>query len=343
MGDRSMSLAEYTRRVLVALALAAALLAAWRVSGILLLGFGGIVLAVVIRAAATALARHLPIPTRWVSALVVLSLLVLALALAVLLGGEFVGQIDALRQSLPDVVVRLRQSLEQSVPGRALLSMLGGAASARLWAQAAVAGVGLLFNAVTDLLIVVFIALYLSFNPRSYIDGLLSLLPRHRHAVVRSTLQDISTALRDWVLGQLVAMAFVGVLTGLGLWLVGVPHALSLGLLAGLLDFVPVLGPFVAAVPGVAMAYIAGPTHALYAVAVYVIVQQLESALIMPLAQRWAVELPPAAGLLAVVVFGAMFGMPGFLFGVPLAVVLMVLLRRWQALENPAGTPSGGR
>lgn len=324
-----LSTVDFSRRVVIVLALTVAVLAIWRIAEYLLLGFGGIVFAVVIRAAAKALCRVLPIPPRWASLLVVFVLVGSAALAVVLLGDELARQVTSLRESLPGMVARLRSTLEGSEIGRAILSMLGGTASQRMGTSMALGAVSLLFSALSDLAIVLFIALYLSISPRSYIHGVIALVPARHRDTARGTLDDTSNALRDWMVGQLVAMSFVAVLTGVGLWLVGVPHALSLGLLAGLLDFVPVLGPIVAAIPGVLIAYVAGPQAALYAAAVYLVVQQLEGALIMPLAQKWAVQLPPVIGLLAVVVFGALFGVPGFLFGVPLTVVIMVLVKRF--------------
>ena len=330
---------EYARRVVIALALGVALMVLWRVSEYVLLGFGGIVFAVVIRSGARALSSRLPIPTRYASVLVVVLLLGLGVLIAMFLGDELASQIGALQQSLPETITRVRERLSGSEAGRALLGMIGGAANEQVIAAGAMRAVSLTFSVITDMLIVLFIALYLSISPRSYRDGFLSMVPARHRDTARDTLDETSESLRKWLLGQLVSMAFVAVLTYIGLWLVGVPHALSLALLAGLLDFVPVLGPFIAAVPGVLLAYAAGPTAALYAAGVYFVVQQIESAVIMPLAQRWAVELPPVIGLLAVIVFGAVFGVPGFLFGVPLTVVIMVLVRRFHVDRHAEPDP----
>jgi predicted PurR-regulated permease PerM len=114
----------------------------------------------------------------------------------------------------------------------------------------------------------------------------------------------------------------------LGLWLVGVPSPIALGVIAGLLDFVPFFGPIVAAIPGVLLGFQDSPQTALYAALVYLAVQQLEGNVLQPLAQRWAVHIPPASSLLAVVAFGLLFGIVGILFAVPLAVVTMVLVRK---------------
>lgn len=135
-------------------------------------------------------------------------------------------------------------------------------------------------------------------------------------------------ALRGWLLGQVVSMSLVGVLTGIGLRLLGVPLVLSLSVLAGLPDFIPFIGPVIAAVPAVLMAATVGPSIALYTVLLYIVVQQIEGNVIQPLVQRWAVALPPALGLIAVVAFGTLFGVLGLVFAVPLAVALRALVQK---------------
>lgn len=322
-----LSRAEYTRRVAILLAMLLGIIVAWKIAAVLLLGFGGVVFAVVVRSAGDALSRRLPISVHMASAVVLVVLFALAAVGAWLLGDTLVAQLEELRRSLPQVLTRTRDALADTRFGRAVLSTLGDSTSSEMWTGMAVRFVSSSFAAITYVLIVLFLAVYLSLDPRSYMNAFLVLVPRRHREPVRAALYSAAEALRCWVIGQLVAMTFVGLLTWLGLWLVGVPNALVLGLIAGLLDFVPVLGPFAAALPGVLLAYASSPELALYAAIVYFVVQQLEAALIMPLAQKWAVELPPAIGLLAVVVFGAVFGIPGVLFGVPLAVVVMTLVR----------------
>lgn len=136
-------------------------------------------------------------------------------------------------------------------------------------------------------------------------------------------------------------MIFVGLATGIGFALLGVPLALSLGLIAALLDFVPFFGPIVAGVLAVLFAFTEGPQTALYVAILMLAVQQVEGNLLMPLVQRWAVQLPAMLGLIAVVIFAGWFGIPGIVFATPLMVVLMVLVRKLyveEYLEKGSGT-----
>lgn len=334
------SYGRFARYVIIVFAIGVALLALWQVARVLLLGFGAVLFAVAIRAGGSLLARYLPIPVRWGSLIVVL---VVAAGLALLtmaLGDEVARQLVDLQQRLPGAIARAREALQRSEIGRAVLSFMSGAGTEGLSAATALRAASATFGVLTDMLIVLLLALYLSFSPRTYLRATVELAPLRYQAEVRDALHDSGHALRRWLLGQFMSMTSVGVLTGLGLWIVGVPNAAILGLVAGLLEFVPILGPFIAAVPGVLLALAQGPTTALYAAAVYFIVQQLEGSLIMPLAQNWAVELPPALGLLTIVLFGVLFGIPGVLFATPLTVVIMVLVRRFYLdRRNVAGEP----
>jgi predicted PurR-regulated permease PerM len=123
-------------------------------------------------------------------------------------------------------------------------------------------------------------------------------------------------------------MLVVGVATSIGLWIAGVPMAIPLGILSGILDFVPFIGPLVAAVPGIMVAFTKGADVALYATLVYVVVQFIEGNVIMPIAQKWAVHMPPVLGLLSIVAFGLVFGLIGVLFAMPLTVVMVVLIKK---------------
>jgi predicted PurR-regulated permease PerM len=330
-----MSHARFAQRVLIAIALVVATLLLWRISKYLLLGFGGIVFAVVIRAAGDAIARRLHIPTPLASALFVLLVIGCAALAIALLGDEGARQFNALRHSVPETIERLQERLEASEMGRTVLSTLGDAMGGTLGMAWVFNTASLMLDVLADLAIVLFIAVYLGISPRPYMRATLALVPPPHRMHTQAALHDCGKDLRAWLLGQLVAMTFVGVLTAVGLWLVGVPHAIALGVLVGLLDFVPLIGPLIAAVPGVMLAYLDSPVTALYAIAVYLGVQQLEGAVIQPLAQRWAVELPPVIGLLSIVVAGAVFGLPGVLFGVPLVVVLRVFLRRYWIDQQP--------
>jgi predicted PurR-regulated permease PerM len=183
-------------------------------------------------------------------------------------------------------------------------------------------------GALASLLLVMFGGMYLAIAPSLYRDGLLKLVPPAIQPNVNATLDDAGEALRRWLRGQVLAMLLVGVFTGLGLWLVGVQSALALGFIAGLAEFVPIIGPILAAIPALLIASNQDVQTVLLALAVLVVVQQVESNLIAPLIAERMVSIAPAVGLFAVVAMGVLFGPLGLLLGFPLAIVLDVAVRR---------------
>jgi predicted PurR-regulated permease PerM len=230
-------------------------------------------------------------------------------------------------QALTEAWAKARTYLEGTPIGAFVLDSIGGAQDPAAVAKV-LKGTVTVFGGLADLVLVIFLTMYLAVDPKTYRNGFLMLLPRSAREDVGHAIDASGDALRKWLVGQLGAMIVVGVLTGLGLWAVGVPLALPLGILSGLLDFVPFIGPLLAAIPGILLAFSAGPQIALYAALVYIVVQFIEGHLVLPLAQKWAVSLPPALTLLSIVAVGLVFGLLGLLFAMPLTVVTVVMVKK---------------
>jgi predicted PurR-regulated permease PerM len=141
-------------------------------------------------------------------------------------------------------------------------------------------------------------------------------------------------------------MAAVGVATGIGLWLVGADNALAFALLAALLEFIPFIGPILAAIPAILIAAAIDPQMALWVAGVYLVVQQLEGNVFSPLLQQWAVDLPGAVLLFSLLAMGTLFGALGVIFAAPLTVVLYVLVKKLyvrEALDTQTPIPGEGQ
>lgn len=179
----------------------------------------------------------------------------------------------------------------------------------------------------TQFVLVLFGAIFLAFQPGLYRAGVAKLVPHDETNEVRKVLDRTGDTLWLWAAGQLAEMVIIGILTGVGLWLMGVPAPLALGLIAGLLEFIPFAGPILAAIPGVLLALTVSPTLALWTILFYLFLQQLEGNVIMPVVQRKAVSLPPVIGIFALLVFGSLFGPIGVLFAVPMAVAVMTIVQ----------------
>jgi predicted PurR-regulated permease PerM len=320
--------AAFIRRVLLAMLLVGLGWLLVELSNLLLLVFGAVLVAVIFRSLAEPIARLTRLPPQW--ALLVAVIMVFAvLGLAGwLFGAQIQAQFDALRDTLPNAWQAVEGWLGSHVLGERLL------ASMHAWSPS---GTGLVknvgsfaaiaFGAIVDLVLVIVAGVYLAAQPRIYRSGLLQLVPPHRRETGREAMAAAGGALRAWLRAQLFAMLAIGTLTTLGLWAIGVPSAVALGFLAGLAEFVPIVGPFIAAVPAVLIALTLGPETVLWTVALYFALQQVEGNVIMPIVTRRAVELPPALALFSVVALGVLFGPLGVFFAAPLAILVFVLVR----------------
>jgi predicted PurR-regulated permease PerM len=322
------TLGWFARRVLVVVVIVVFVLLAWRIINALLLAFIGVLFAVLWRGLASPISRHTSIPIEW-------ALLIVALVLALLIGlfVWFAGppindQLSQLTKTLPSSIKQIEETLNRYVVGRYILDYIQQAQLPAGKGGSVISGItgiaSTLYEIVADILLVIVCAVYFSVNPDVYRRGILLLIPKNRVARVADVLDQTVHTLRYWLLGQVALMVFVGVLVTVGLWLVGIPLAFVLGLISGLLEFIPIIGPVAGAIPGVLIALTGGWVKAAYAIAVYLLVQQVENHVLVPLVQRAAVSVPPALVVVAVVAFGLLFGFLGVFVATPLTAVGLV-------------------
>lgn len=318
---------NFTRKALIVTGLVLVVLFVAKIAPVLMLAFAGAVLATAIRAASDPLARWLRLPDLAAVSLVTI------LALAILIGGGYLfGQrlaeeATALWVALEEAWGKFREFVGKIPVGENAMENLESGTDPEAIGKVA-KGTFTVFGSLADVVLVLFLAAYFAADPRSYRRGLMHLLPQAVRERAGTAFDAAGVALKKWLIGQLVAMLAVGLLTGIGLMMLGVPLAIPLAILMMLLDFVPVIGPFIAAIPGVLIAFSKSPELGLYAALVYLGVQFVEGNIVMPLAQKWAVSVPPALSLLGIVAFGLVFGVIGVLFAMPLLVVTMVLVQK---------------
>lgn len=318
----------FVRRVLIVLAIAACAALVWILSDIILLVFASVLLAVVLRSVAAFLSKHTGAKGAWALVIAGLAIVTIVAVILTVFGTQLRGQLDTLGSQL--------QAVEQAVAKYfdigTMKDFLGKSSLGSLFVRAVSWGTTAI-AALVSLLLVVVGGIYMAGNPTPYREGLIALSPPAWHARFRETLDDAGTALQLWLRAQLLAMLIVGVLVGGGAWLLGIPSSIALGLIYGLLEFVPLLGPIVGAIPILLVAAGQSWELALWALGLVVVVQQVEGNVIMPLVSGRAVQLPPAVALFAVVAFGVAFGPLGLVLGYPLAVVADVAIRRLYVRE----------
>lgn len=319
----------FIRRLLLTFLVIAGALAAWRLIDVLVLAFASVLLALVLRGLAVGLNRRTQLPEACAIALVVLILIVAFGAVGWLFGSQIGAQFDVLAEDLPASARQLLQDVGTKPWGAWLLEHAQEIDLTALMSKA-VAGVGTFFTATLRVLaytaVLLFAAVYLAVQPARYREGVLRLVPPVHRPRVAEVLDLSGETLRRWMVGQSLTMLVVGVLTGTGLWALGIGAPLALGLIAGVFAFIPYVGPVLASAPGLLLAATQGPLPTLYAALIYAGVHFVESNLITPLVQAEVVRLPPVLTIFAAVIFGLLLGPIGLLLAAPLTIVLLVIV-----------------
>jgi predicted PurR-regulated permease PerM len=330
---QSLTRTEYTQRVLIAIGLvglvAFVVLLLWAGADVALLVFGGILFALFLRGVSDQLRRVLPLPANY-SLVVVLVGLAAFIGLGTwLLGSAIADQLSELTRAVEESWQKLQERLAQYEWGKRVVDSLPGVGA--LTRGESLSQVTSLFSssvgALLSLVVIGFTGVYLAFDPTLYRRGLLRLAPIAQRARMSEVLDALGSALRGWLVSQAFSMVVVGTATTLGLWMLGTPLPLGLGLIAFLFTFVPYVGPIAAAVPALLVAFTVGPTHALYVGLLYFAVQMVEGNLLTPLVQQRMVQLPPAVTIVSQVLAGVVLGTPGVVFATPLAACGMVLVK----------------
>ncbi len=333
----------FVARAMIVVALAAGAFLVWHLRYVLVLLFGAVLVGTILRAIAGPFRRWFRFPDSLAVLTAVVVLAIVLVGTGWLLGAQIAAQTQTLTDSLPAAV----ETVDDWLAGYGLhepvntwmndIRNSGGAIVTSFGTWLSNFG-----TAVANFLLVLFGGIFLAAQPQFYRTGTIKLIPQARRALIAEAMDESETALRLWLKGQLISMVIVGTLTGAGLWLLGLESWLVLGLLAGLLEFVPFAGPIVAAIPGILLALVVNPQLALWTTLMYVAVQHVESYIIQPLVQQYAVHIPPVVLLFSLLAFAMLFGIIGVLFAAPLAVVTYVLVKRLyvvEALDTPTPIP----
>ena len=319
------AIADFALKTIVAIGLVSLALLVWKLRDAVLLVFAAVITAVILRAFARALQRVVPMGDGIALSLATVIIAVVVIGAVGLFGQEVSTQISALANMLPgawDTLVdtvgaeRLDQLVDRFMPEGATIASI---------AQSVISVV---VSAASGLALAVLGGIYLALSPDTYRRrGALRLLPASAQRRATRAVDQTGDSLRAWLIGQILLMLLVGVVTGVGLSVIGVPSAFALGLIAGLLEFVPLIGPIAAAIPGVLIALTMGIETAALTAGFYLVVQQSEGNILEPLVMRKSVSIPPAITLFAIFLFGALFGPLGVLLGGPLTVAAFVMVR----------------
>lgn len=331
-----------TRALLRVATVVALVWLATRLVDVLLLVFAGLLLTVLLRAPADWLSARTRISPTWSVLLVVLVILGALGGTGWAVAPEVGRQFDQLVAQLPGAVQKATASLEQYGWGRWLLERahhVGDLLRQSGAMQSAGQALSTTFGALAGFFVILIVGVWIALQPRLYADNAVRLLPFPARPQAWSIGRECMHTLQHWLLGKLTSMLIIGVATGIGLSVLGVPLALVLALLAALLAFIPNFGPILAAVPAILLGLSQGTQTALWVAALYVGIQAVDNTAITPLIQRRAVSLPPALTITAQTAMGALTGPLGVIVATPLVALILVLVRRLRVDRLEASDP----
>lgn len=335
---------SYTRRVVIAvvitlLALAIAMLL-WYGIKVLLVAFAGVLLAVMLRSLAVGLHKLTRLPVGWSLGVTIIVLVGLVVGVGMLVWPSLVSQAAELRHKLPEAWTKLEANVQQQPWGKQLIDTAnslnpwngqqqgkGGNEVPEQVVRRGTSFVTSAFNVVAYLVIVIFLGIYLAAQPKLYMTGLSVLFPPEWRGRVCEILGQCGITLRWWLIAQVIDMVLIGIATAVGLWLIGVPLALTLGILAAIFNFIPNFGPLISFLPAVLLALVDDPQKALYVTIFYVVLQGIEGYLLLPLLQKGAVDAPPALLIAVQVLLALLAGVLGLALAAPLLACFMIITK----------------
>jgi len=194
---------------------------------------------------------------------------------------------------------------------------------------------------VTGLFIIIFLSIYIAVDPEMYRRGIMHLFPHQRRDRIGDVLSALAAVLRRWLITQLIAMITIGVITTIVLLALRVKAAFALGLLSGLFEFIPTVGPIISSLPAIAMGFLDSPEKAVWVTIAYVVVQFIENHLLIPLLMKGGINLPPALTVFSQALMALLFGFLGLMCAVPLLAASVTAVKMLY-VEDVVGDPQIG-
>ena len=325
-GRVELSMGAFAGRVVVFLVVIAIAAALWRMTDILVLLFGSILLAIGLSASARFISRHTGVPET-LALVGVIAIGLTGFAAAMWLFGSVVRvQMAQVVLAAPAGLRVFWDRVAADPYGRQIIDQarLMNLSDATSWATSMAAGAATtVTKSLGYFVIAIFVAIYLAAQPERYRHMCLRLVPPVYRNTARRLFDVSGDTLQRWLAGQVVVMATIGVLSGLGLWFLGIEAAFALGLMGGLLSFIPYLGAILTAVPATLVALTQGPNQAGSVILMYLAVHFVEGNFVTPLVQAEVTSLPPVLAILSTVAFAVLFGPIAVLLAAPLTLLFM--------------------
>lgn len=242
------------------------------------------------------------------------------------------NQTEDIREQAPEAWENLKSEIQQTPLGGAIFDRIDDDPQALLpedeeMFQMARTFATTTLGVITDILIIFIIGIFFAVSPQLYVQGVVVLVAPRFRPRLEEVMHMVYHALKSWLLGKFLAMLFIGITSAIGLIILGVPAAFALGFLAFLADFIPNIGPLIAALPAVLLAFLDGPMTALYVIILYLVIQQVESYVLVPYIYKKTVAISPVITLASLILLGILAGGLGVIMATPLVAALQVIIR----------------
>lgn len=305
----------------------------------LLVIFAGVLLGIIFRVGRDFIHQKLKLK-KWIAlTLVVLSFLSIFAGGGYLLGPRIAQQANMFYQEIPETWQKTKEFISQWSWGRELANEnpqfkdffeneTNGTGEDYDMTKSILNYLSFTAAVAAGLILIFVIAVYIAAEPKLYTEGALRLFPKRHRSEVLSLMNEMSRTIQWWLVGQLVSMTILGILSVLGLWLLGVPYALLLGLFTAFTNFIPNLGPIIAAIPALGVALTQGLDTAIYVALFFTALQCVEGYFITPMIYRRAISVPPVLIITVQFLLYYMIGFLGILLAMPLMGCMMILVQR---------------
>ena len=314
-----------------------------------ILSFAAVWFAACLFHGAELLARWTGLSSRWAMGIVLTLVVSAAVGFVALLGVQFAMQMNELVRNLGDAVEGLQEQLKE-FPQLQQMVRRPGTANRAVQAVSGQAGSSIAtllttpFGFLVNVLFIFFTGAYLATSPSMYLNGFVALFPVNQRTRLKRICREVGESLWHWTLARLASMVIVGTCAGLGLALLGIPMAITLGVTTAVFVFVPNIGPILATIPPLLLSFSLGGWMPLYVLMLYAGIEMIESWIITPIIHEKEDALPAALILVAQLLFGILFGLIGVTFAMPIALAAMIFVQRLyveRGLENGAGQTAG--
>ncbi|MGH6852272.1 MAG: AI-2E family transporter [Methylocella sp.] len=317
---------SFLQRTVVFVLVALTPVLVWYLFDVVLIAVGAIVLATLLRLGAKPLRRWLRLPESIALTMSILFLLASVGGIAYLFGAQIANDLQNVIDRAQVAETSIRASLQASEFGKAVLSHIGGADYSVTKILSSVFSITTTF--IEAIVVLLITGVYLAAQPEVYIAGIIQLFPPKLHKRAADTLNAIGYGLRLWLIGQIIQMFLIGLLSGIAVWLIGLPSPLALGLIAGAAEFIPYIGPIIASIPAILVAATKDLSAVIWTIVAYLLIHQIEGDLFVPLIQRRMVYIPPAVILLGIATITVLFGSLSIIFAAPIVIIVFVAVKK---------------